>query len=94
MSRPATSTRQRLVDALVQQKVSGDYIALGQRIGAEPSRIHQMVRDLARAGVIESCAKVPTGSRPRNVYRAADPARQSAESAHQFLARTLFDAWY
>lgn len=80
--------RQKLVEVLVQERASGDYLTLAQRTGIEPRRVQQTVRDMAREGLVERCAATPSGARPRNVYRAA-----CEESGHQFMARTLLDAW-
>ena len=79
--------RQQLLHAL-SEGAQGDYVALASRIGMQPRQVHQTVRTLAHEGLIEPCAKVPTGARPRNVYRAAEP-----EPGHQFMARTLLEAW-
>ncbi|MFY7914623.1 MAG: hypothetical protein ACOVPA_08150 [Rubrivivax sp.] len=79
--------RQRLMQALLTERKQGDFMALALQAGIEPVRAQQTVRDLAREGLIERCATVPTGARPRNVYRAAE------EPGHQFMARTLLEAW-
>jgi DNA-binding PadR family transcriptional regulator len=48
-----------------------------------------IVRDMAKQGLIERCATVATGRRPRNVYRAAT----SRQAGHEALARLMFHAW-
>ncbi len=83
-------TRQQLVDALIHQRGQGDYVTLAQRTGQPPQRVQRTVSQMAREGLIEPCATVPTGARPRNVYRAAPP---ECEPGHQFMARTLLEAW-
>lgn len=85
--RKPTAARQQLMEVLVHQKAQGDYVTLAGRIGLQPRQVHQTVRDMAREGVIEPCATVASGARPRNVYRAAE------EPGHAFMARTLLDAW-
>lgn len=87
--RPPAPARQALVDALLHRRAEGDYVTLAAQVGLQPRQVHQTVRNLARDGLIEPCASVPTGARPRHVWRAATPA----EPAHQFLARTLLEAW-
>lgn len=85
--RKPTAARQQLMEVLVHQRGQGDYVTLAGRIGLQPHKVHQTVRDMAREGVIEPCATVSSGARPRNVYRAAE------EPGHAFMARTLLDAW-
>jgi hypothetical protein len=87
--RRCTPARQALEHVLLQDRAQGDYLTLAQAAGLQPRQAHQMVRNLARAGLVEPCATVPTGARPRNVWRAAE----RTEPAHQFLARTLLEAW-
>jgi hypothetical protein len=52
--------------------------------------VQRTVSQMAREGLIEPFATVPTGARPRNVYRVAPP---ECEAGHQFMARTLLEAW-
>ena len=83
-------TRQQLVDVLIHQRGQGDYLALAERTGQPARQVQRTVSQMAREGLIQPCATVPTGARPRNVYSVASPER---ESGHQFMARTLLQAW-
>jgi predicted transcriptional regulator len=81
--------RQKLIEVLLHQRATGDYVALAGQAGIQEAwRVQQTVRDMAREGLVQRCAVAPSGARPRHVYRAADH-----ESGHQFMARTLLQAW-
>lgn len=82
-------TRQQLVHVLIHEQGQGDYVALAARTGMEPARVQRTVSQMCREGLIAPCATVPTGARPRNVYR----AQVQEEPPHQFMARTLLEAW-
>ena len=86
--RPPSQCRQALL-GLLRAGAHGDHITLARAAGMDEGRVHQTVRDMAREGLIERCATVATGRRPRNVYRAAT----SRQAGHEALARLMFHAW-
>lgn len=79
--------RQRLTELLLQHGGQGDFVTLAQRTGFAPAQVQTTALRMAREGLIERCGTVHTGARPRHVYRAAE------EPGHQFMARTLLEAW-
>lgn len=85
--RPSGHARQSLMQALHGCSIEGDFATLARLAGLQPRQAQQTLLSLRREGAVEPCGAVPTGGRPRHVWRATQ------EPAHQYLARTLLDSW-
>lgn len=81
--RPPSQCRQALL-SLLRAGDHGDHVTLARAAGVDVRQAQYIVRDMAKQGLIERCATVATGRRPRNVYRAA-----YGRAGHQALASAM-----